>query len=644
MQPLGAREGKPFECAGGRAPRRFELRRSEDYSGPFSRLPSASVAAAVYRRPVPDALLDDLDSHQRAAVVSTAAPLAIIAPAGSGKTRVLTRRVAYRVREGLADGRHVLAVTFTRRAAGELVARLGALGAEGPISAGTFHAIALAQLRRFAAERNRETPRVLERKARVLGPLMTSRGREAAAAGVNDVAAEIEWAKARLVAPERYELAVRAVGRRVPRPAAQIADLYARYELEKRRRHLVDFDDVLRTTADLIEGDETLAAVVRFRVRHLFVDEFQDATPLQLRVVRAWLGASRDLTVVGDPAQAIYGFAGADAAPLVEFERAFPGSETIALTRNYRSTPAIVAVAEAALGSVDTGAREQPAAVRPDGERPVIVAYADADAEAAAIADACWRAYADGVPWARMAVLFRTNAQSAGFEAAFARRGVPFRAGDASRFAARPEVRAMLDWLHRASAEQPGRPLAHVLADFAADLDAPATEELLEQGREYVAAEGDGADVAGFATWLDVAGASVDSATDAPGSGVQLVTFHRAKGLEWDLVFVTGLERGLVPIAWATTPEARAEERRLLHVALSRARDELRCSWARSRAGTRRTASREPSPFLGALEHEAVAARVETLPALDHLAELRTTLAAASPPAPPVHRARRLRH
>ena len=423
---------------------------------------------------------------------------------------------------------------------------------------------------------------------------------------------------------------------------------------------------MLSRCADTIARDEEFAAGQRWRFRHLFVDEFQDATPLQIRLLRAWLGDSNDLTVVGDPAQAIYGFTGADATPLIAFERTFPGGQTIALGRNYRSTPAVVELAEVALGSSPTGGRVRPEAIRPDGAPPTVRAYDDDEAEARAVAEACWSAHAAGVPWPRMAVLFRTNAQSARFETGFTRRGVPFRVGEGQRFAARPRVRALLDQLREAERDLPGRPFAHVLADLAAaepegTNDASTThadeappdrdrddvhahrDALLELGRDYLESTGGAGSVSEFATWLDTATAG--GTGDAPG--VDLVTFHRAKGLEWTVVFVTGLERGLVPISWSTSGPALAEERRLLHVALSRAEDELHCSWARSRASGSRRAPREPSPWLGELEHSANHAPhgllVGRRAPRDHLAELRETLADASPAAPPPERARRLR-
>lgn len=628
-----------------------------------------------------DPLLDDLDPRQLDAVTSAAAPLAVIAPAGSGKTRVLTRRIAYGAREGRVEARHVLAVTFTRKAAGELVSRISRLGVDGRIAAGTFHAIALAQLRRHATEHNREAPRVLERKARLLAPLLGDPAKGNRGAGstvaISDIAAEIEWAKARLIGPEHYEAAAEAADRRLPRGAGAVAKLYASYENEKRRRHLIDFDDVLGNCADAIARDEAFAAGQRWRFRHLFVDEFQDATPLQLRLLRSWLGDSHDLTVVGDPAQAIYGFTGADAAPLINFERAFPGGHTIVLGRNYRSTPAVVALAEVALGAAAGPARQAPEAIRGDGAPPTVTSFPDDDAEARAIAEACWQSHSAGVPWHRIAVLFRINAQSARFETALTRRGVPFRIGEGQRFTARTSVRAVLDELRDAERKLPGRAFGQYLAELAADEeadtidlrtspeppddaldDAPvsrseqsAAEEaraqrdaILELGRDYLEAVGGTGGVGEFTTWLDTA----TGAGSGNGQGVDLVTFHRAKGLEWTVVFVTGLERGLVPISWSTTDAALAEERRLLHVALSRAEDELYCSWAQSRSiGTRR-GPREPSPWVELLEHEANRAPHGLLQPRrtprDHVAELRATLAAASPPAPPPDRAGRLQH
>lgn len=616
-----------------------------------------------------DALLDDLDERQRAAVTSTSAPLAILAPAGSGKTRVLTRRIAYRVREQTADARHVLAVTFTRRAAAELVDRIGRLVDDRTVTAGTFHALALAQLRRLAADRGREPPRVVADKSRLVKPLLRSgrapggggAGGGASGVAVADVVAEIEWAKARMVTPDRFAAAAHAAGRRLPCPAPDLADVYDRYERDKRTRHVVDFDDLLSQAADAFDRDADFASGQRWRFRHLFVDEFQDATPLQLRVLRAWLADRDDLCVVGDPAQAIYGFAGADAAPLADFDRFFPGGATISLTRNHRSTARIVAFAESALGARAGVTRDAPVATRSSGNAPTIVEYADGAAEAAGVADACWRAFTRGVPWDRIAILCRTNAQAAAFQAACTRRGVPCASvstADGERFARRDTVRSLLESLRERQAAAPGRAFADHLADLAADpgVDPDVDEDvgggpapgtppdglerdrarLLELGREYVALEGNAGGVAGFAAWLDQA-----TRASTPHAAVELVTFHRAKGLEWEVVFVTGLERGLVPIAWAESPAAIAEERRLLHVALTRATDELSVSWAHVREGGSRTSRREPSPWLTDLAATLRGMRGAPVDPRRELATVRATLAAATPAPPRVRRTRR---
>jgi DNA helicase-2/ATP-dependent DNA helicase PcrA len=380
-------------------------------------------------------------------------------------------------------------------------------------------------------------------------------------------------------------------------------------------------------------------------------------------LLRAWLGDNTDLCVVGDPAQAIYGFAGADATPLVEFARVFPEGDTVALVHNYRSTGPIITVAETALGPMARHGPDLPRATRPGGDRPVITAYDDDRAEAREIADACWRGFTHGVPWTDMAILVRTNAQASLFEAACARRGVPFRVRDSRPFSAEPAVRVLLRQLGERERDAPGRRFTEHLADLAADIDDDGDDgdaaqpkqraqpkhgipddeltayrdALLELARDYLATDGGAGSTAGFAAWLELT--TRGEGPSAPG--VDIVTFHRAKGLEWHTVFVCGLEKGLVPISWAATPAARAEERRLLHVALSRATDVLHLSWAHVRTVGARQAERDASPLLIELEE-----RLQQIPAprtepKAQLAGVRATLAAAEPPPLRRRRARR---
>ena len=555
-----------------------------------------------------DRLLSDLNARQREAVTTLATPLAILAGAGSGKTRVLTRRIAWLAAEGVVDPRHALAVTFTRKAAGELSDRLGALGVRRTVTSGTFHGLALAQLRRRWRDRGEAVPALLERKSRILAPLLgggPSVGAEAA-----EVAGEIEWAKARLVEPVGYEAAVTGAGRPTPRPAAEIASLYERYETEKARRGVVDFDDLLWRLADALETDAEFAAVIRWRHRHFFVDEFQDVNPAQFRLIRLWLGDRRDLCVVGDDDQAVYGFTGADAGYLVHFARHFPGAGVVRLEENYRSTPQVLAAAHAVLPG---GARRKKP-LRPtlaDGPLPTVSAYPSDRDEAAAVARALQSAHQPGAPWAGTAVLYRTNAQSAPLEAALRAAGVPHRVRGAARFLDRPAVAAALEELRRAAAAAPGLPLVAHLADLVgwAEESAPGEEAardrrehvdaLVRLGHDYAGAEEGSATAAGFVAHL----ITVLAEEDPTGSDtVELLTFHRAKGLEWPVVFVTGLERGLVPIAYAETPAALAEERRLLYVALTRAERELHLSWAQRRTLGGREMGRQASPYLTSIE------------------------------------------
>ncbi|HZU73612.1 MAG TPA: ATP-dependent DNA helicase UvrD2, partial [Acidimicrobiales bacterium] len=532
------------------------------------------------------------------------------AGAGSGKTRVLTRRMAWRAGTGSANAGHLLALTFTRKAAGELTDRLRRLGLRDQVAAGTFHSIAYTQLRRRWADLGLRPPGLLERKAGLLAGLMPRRaGAELQPA---DLASEIEWAKARLVGPADYEAAASLAGRRPPLPAGAMAELYRRYEEEKRRRGMVDFDDLLQECATAIEVDAAFAAAQRWRFRHLFVDEFQDVNPSQFRLLTAWLGDRLDLCVVGDPNQAIYSWNGADPTLLTDFTRRFPSAEVVDLDRNYRSTPQVLAVA----GSVLAGARARRGMrpTRDGGPVPAVRSYpTDAD-EAKGIARLVRDARRPGAPWSDIAVLTRTNAQLSVIERALRQAQVPCRVAGGGAFLAQPEVRSAL---RRFRSAPVGQPFLSSVGELEASIglweeasgedhdDAPAAERRLQLAtvvrlaREYAAAD-QAPTAAGFDAWL--ATTIGTEGEDGSGDAVEIATFHRSKGLEWPTVFLAGLERGLVPIGRATTPAAEAEERRLLYVAITRAQHHLHLSWAERRSFGGTAMPRSPSPYLDAVE------------------------------------------
>ncbi len=563
-----------------------------------------------------DHLLHDLDEAQRRAVTSPARPLAILAPAGSGKTRVLTRRIAWRVATGDADASHVLALTFTRRAAGELAARLQALGLRGGVASGTFHGVAYAQLRSRWADEGRPAPGLLTRKSRLLAPLVAG-----TPLSVAQAAGEIEWAKARLVGPDGYAEAAAAARRRQPAPAARVAEVYRTYEDDKRRARMVDFDDLLRLCSHLIETDEAFAAAQRWRFQHLFVDEFQDVNPLQLRLLEAWRGDRHDLCVVGDPHQAIYGWNGADAGFLDGFRRLYPPAEVVSLDDNYRSTPQILDAAADVLRRAGAGER----AVRPrriDGAPVRLARHADERAEAAAIARAVRDRRGPRAPWSAQAVLVRTHAQVPAITEALRLTAVPHRVRGADAVLESRMGRAALDLLRR-----DGGRLAGCLPDLVAlrdgdggpgdgdgdggtgdgDGGSGAIDVLVRLAEDHLRLD-PGATAGGFASWL-VATVAAEG-TDGRSDAVTVATFHAAKGLEWPIVHLAGLEDGLVPIAHARTVAQRKEEARLLYVAMTRAEDELVCTWAAERrVGAGAPAERRLTPWLDGLAADrAVAA------------------------------------
>jgi DNA helicase-2/ATP-dependent DNA helicase PcrA len=569
-----------------------------------------------------DRLLEGLDDSQREAVVTPAMPLCILAGAGSGKTRVLTRRIAHRIATGTASAEHVLALTFSRRAAGELVERLGHLdarpgtrdaragvtagarGARAGVTAGTFHAIAFATLREHWARNGWEPPELLDRKVRLVGPMVGGgRRRGGGAVTAADVVAEIEWAKARLVGPGDYEQAVGEAGRVPPLPPAAIAGIYRRYEVLKRDRRLVDFDDLLALCARALERDEELAAAQRDRHRHLFVDEYQDVNPLQHRLLEAWRGGRDDLCVVGDPDQAIYAWNGADARFLREFAVHHPRASVVRLRHNYRSTPEILAAGAAVLAELPDPA-PPPVPHRPSGPRPTVQAFDDDADEARGIGRMLHERHDAGRRWADLAVLTRTNAQLAVLEEALRADGVPYRVRGGGALLDQPEVRAWLGRRERDLERWTGA-LTAALDDAEAGTALPPErranlEQLVRLAGEY---RRDAAEptLAGFGEWLTVT-LSRDGDGGRGSDAVDLVTFHAAKGLEWPVVVLAGMEKGLVPHAQSTTPEDRAEETRLAYVAITRAQDELHVTWAQQRTFGERVARRSPSPFVAVVE------------------------------------------
>jgi DNA helicase-2/ATP-dependent DNA helicase PcrA len=496
--------------------------------------------------------LASLTELQREAVSSPARALCIVAGAGSGKTRVLTLRVARRIRDGSADADHTAVCTFTRKAAHELRGRLrlygvpvstpsASGGVPGPgVRAGTLHQLGLTLLRRHALGTGQPPPLVAEHRWRAVVAIV---GDPATASAVDT---EIGWAKARCLRPGTYAEAALRSERVVSVTPDRVEGAFAEYEATLARRRALDLDDVLVRAADLFDDDAGFAERMHWRYRHLSVDEFQDVNPAQFRLIRALLGSRDDLCAVGDPNQAIYGWNGADPTLLARLPQVVVGMEVVRLDENHRSTPQVVAAATAALGrTIST----PPRSVADDGPMPLVTAFDDDDAEAEAVVASLLDRSENGAAWSDQAVLARTHDQLATMGRALARAGIPH------RMAPGPE-------------SPPGETTSV----------GAGAGGLRTDGRGRSRGPGDRDDV------------------------VELATFHRAKGLEWASVHVVGLEEGFVPIVYAESSDAREEERRLLYVALTRASRDLHCSWVRSRRmANGRRMDRQPSPWLAAV-------------------------------------------
>ncbi len=560
--------------------------------------------------PDPAQVLLGLDPQQRDAAEAVRGPVCILAGAGTGKTRAITHRIAYGIRTGAIPAGQLLAVTFTARAAGELRTRLRGLGAGG-VQARTFHAAALRQLTYFAPRvLGGSMPDVLDNPTRLVGNVAARARLRVERGDVRDLAAEIDWAKSVLVTPADYPAAAAAAGREPPRAPETVAEIYSGYEQAKQRARQVDFADLLLIMAGAIEELPDVAEEVRSRYRHFVVDEYQDVSPLQQRLLDAWLGDRDDLCVVGDPNQTIYSFAGATPRHLLDFDRRFPGAVVVKLVRDYRSTPQVVDLANRLVGSGPGGVAL--IGQRADGPAPTFSEHDDEPAEAAAVAARCVALIAAGTPAAQIAVLFRINAQSEVYEAALSAVGVPYVLRGGERFFDRPEIREARLLLRGAARsgdadDELAESVRAVLASVGWHAESPPPGGTARERWESLAALVSLADDlralhpdAGLAELV----AELDQRADAQHAptvqGVTLASLHSAKGLEWDAVFLVGLTDTTLPIQHATTEAQIAEERRLLYVGITRAREDLALSWALARSpGQRR--GRRPSRFLDGL-------------------------------------------
>ncbi len=592
--------------------------------------PGSALTAAQLAASPPEAILDGLDEEQRLAASTLNGPLCILAGAGTGKTRAITHRIAYGVRAGVYDPHRLLAVTFTARAAAEMRSRLSALGAPG-VQARTFHAAALRQLQYFWPMSIGGTmPQILDHKVRLLAEAARRLHVTTDRATLRDLASEIEWAKVSTLTPESYLEVATAEGAGRPEPGGvdhrTFAKLYQSYEDVKLDKHLIDFEDVLLLIVGILEDDERVAAQVRQQYRHFVVDEYQDVSPLQQRLLDLWLGGRDEICVVGDAAQTIYSFTGATPDFLLGFKRRHPEANLVKLVRDYRSTPEVVKLANGLLADrtreasrlADPAPWPEPLQLisqRERGPMPKLIQHADDDAEAAWVAAEIAAMQEQGVPLSEMAVLYRTNGQSQAFEQALATAGISYQLRGSERFFSRREVREALAALRTSSLVQDAgdavsKSVRDILSSHGYSEKAPQATGAVRERWESMSAlvaladqlstEREGFTMRGFITELEERSATQHAPTV---EGVTLASLHSAKGLEWEAVFLAGLSEGLMPITFAKTQKEVDEERRLFYVGITRARKYLFLSSSSSRH-TGGRGRRTPSRFLRPLRRE----------------------------------------
>ncbi|MEU6734503.1 ATP-dependent DNA helicase UvrD2 [Streptomyces physcomitrii] len=568
-----------------------------------------------------DAVLDGLDPEQREVATALHGPVCVLAGAGTGKTRALTHRIAYGVLAGILQPGSVLAVTFTNRAAGEMRGRLRQLGAQG-VQARTFHSAALRQLQYFWPKAvGGELPRIAERKVQLVAEAAAGCRVRLDRSELREVTGEIEWAKVTQTVPADYAAASAKAGRQSPRDSAEIAQVYSAYESLKRDRSVIDFEDVLLLTVGILQDRHDIAEAVRAQYQHFVVDEYQDVSPLQQRLLELWLGERDSLCVVGDASQTIYSFTGATPDHLLDFRVRHPGATLVKLVRDYRSSPQVVHLANGLLLQARGRAadhRLELVSQRESGPEPAYREYPDEPAEAEGAARRIRELIASGTPAGEIAILFRTNSQSQIYEQALADAGIAYQLRGAERFFERTEVREAGAAL-RGAARFGGN---DALLDDAVDLPSQVRAVLSTKGWQPAPPAGSGAVRERWESLAALVRLAEDFARARPEAnlgelvaelderasaqhaptvdGVTLASLHAAKGLEWDAVFLVGVAEGMMPISYAKTEAQVEEERRLLYVGVTRARRHLGVSWSLSRSPGGR-GGRRPSRFLDGL-------------------------------------------
>ena len=533
---------------------------------------------------IAEEILAALDEDQKAVALATRGPVCVIAGAGTGKTRAITHRIAYAAAIGTMDPAKVLALTFTAKAAGEMRVRLRTLGVP-TVAARTIHSAALKQLLYFwPSVFGGKTPDLITAKSGFLSEAVNRAGLSDAIRTTNrelmrDIASEIEWAKVSQVAPEDF---AEEIEKRLQKPRVateQLSKIYSAYESVKKQELAIDFEDVLLLTTAMIEEERAVRERVQDQYRYFTIDEYQDISPIQQRLINAWLGSRQDVCVVGDPAQTIYSFAGATPVFLNTFTQRFPDAEVIRLSTGYRSTPEIIFAANALLRHASMG--QELVATNDHGVKPAVTGYSDESAEIAGVLAEITELLATGTPAQEIAILARTNNQLSGIERAMNKLGLPYQVRNTEKFFERQDVRDFLKQVRQASvipAEGSAwiDELRTIAQPFLTGESIDGIAALLHLARELNTDENFSPKT--LRGYLREVEDRVQQNNPPTMPVVTLATLHAAKGLEWERVFMIGASEGILPLQIDATDAVINEERRLFYVGMTRAKQDLHIS------------------------------------------------------------------